>query len=278
MIRRLLVNASSLLVAVALTAAMLAWSAQASPASAATCTASAGTTAAPRGNITAWPGWRQIFVDDFNRCDLGSSWGKYSGQPGGNPHSWWDPSQVSVSDGKLRLGSTLQNGRWLTGGVSNHTVAQQYGKWEMRFRVDKSDEVSFHLLLWPKNEVWPPEIDFLESVDGTRATASAAVHYRNTNGSQGRVMQGVSGDFSRWNVVGVEWGPGIVRMTMNGKIWSEWSDGRVPATPMWLGVQLEAGACQRIAEWNLGTTCPRAGTPSNAAMEVDWVNVYAPGW
>jgi beta-glucanase (GH16 family) len=274
---RLASISNRLLLTVALFAGLLVFS-DAAPARAANCTGVTGTTNAPVGNLTAWPGWRQIFVDNFNRCDLGTSWGKYSGQPGGNPNSTWDPSQVTLSDGKMRLGSEKRNGNWITGGVSNHKNAQLYGKWEMRFRVDKSDEVSFHLLLWPKNEIWPPEIDFLESVDGTRATASAAVHYREPNGTQGRVMQGVTGDFSKWNVVGVEWGPGIIRATMNGRIWTEIASPLVPATPMWLGIQLEAGACQRLAEWNLGQQCPRAGTLPNGAMEVDWVTVYAPGW
>lgn len=250
------------------------WSATARAAS---CVGGADNTSAPNTFISDWPTWKPIFSDNFDRCTLGPQYGIYSGQPGGNPNSQWSPSMVTMSDGMLHLNASQVSGKWVTGGVSLHTVSQLYGKWEVRFRIQKSDEVSFHLLLWPQNGSWPPEIDFLESTDGTRQTASAAVHYIDYNGSQGRVMQGVTGDFTKWTVAGVEWGPGTVRATLNGKVWATVTDPRVPATPMWLAMQTEAGACQRNSQWGL-PPCPRAGTPSTMSMDIDWVSVYKPGW
>lgn len=238
------------------------------------CVGGADTTRAPRGDIA--PYWRQTFVDDFDRCDLGPEWKPYSGQPGGNPNSMWDPSRVRVDDGILHLDADRRDGRWITGGVSNSPVTQQYGRWEVRFRVSRSDEIGFYLLLWPFDDRWPPEIGFLESIDGTRTAASGAMHYTERDGSQGRQMRAVRGDFSRWTIATVEWIPGHIRMRINGETWWRISDARVPATPMWLALQTEAGACARAQEWNLPMRCPRAGTPDTSSMEVDWVSVWTP--
>ncbi len=243
--------------------------------------ASSGTKPAPVGNISTWPKWRQIFIDNFDRCSLGGDWGPYYGAPGGNSASWWDPSMVRLDGGKLQLRAQQVDGRWLTGGVSNFTRAQQYGKWEMRFRADKSDEISFHLLLWPKNEIWPPEIDIAETVDGNRKSMSAFVHWNTPTDGFGQGQADITGDFSNWNTVGVEWGPGIVRGTLNGRVWTTFESAtKVPATPMWLGLQTESGgACARKVAWGgVGGSCPSAGTPAVSNVEIDWVSVYAPGW
>ncbi|WP_083835880.1 glycoside hydrolase family 16 protein [Gordonia otitidis] len=237
----------------------------------------AGTTSAPATEIRAWPGWKPALVDDFNRCVLGPNWSSYSGKPGGNPNSEWSPSMVSVSGGMLHLSAQQQNGKWFTGGVANIGNAQSYGRWDVRFRIPASDEISFHMLLWPKDNVWPPEIDFLESTDGTRRSASSALHYRNADGSQGKIMKSVLGDFTNWNIATVEWGPGAIRLSLNGKPWQVIQDKRVPSVPMWLAMQIESGACQRNKEWGL-SPCPRAGTPHELAMDVDWVTVYKPSW
>lgn len=220
--------------------------------------------------------WTRTFVDDFNRCGLGPNWGAYSGTPGGNPASQWSPSMVGVSGGMLHLRAAARNGRWLTGGVANITRPQLYGKWEVRFRVQSSDEVSFHLLLWPAANVWPPEIDFLESNDGTRRSASSAVHYWGVDGSKQKIMRSVTGNFSQWTRVGVEWLPGQVRYLINGRVWATVSGALMsPTIPMWLAMQIESGACQQNAQWGI-TPCPRAGTPPAMQMDVDWATVSAP--
>ncbi|WP_082965609.1 glycoside hydrolase family 16 protein [Gordonia sp. 852002-51296_SCH5728562-b] len=237
----------------------------------------ADNTPAPDKDITEWPGWKPVLTDNFDRCVLGPDWSAYAGKPGGNPSSQWSTSMVTVSNGMLHLGARQENGHWLTGGVANVTRPQTYGRWAVRFRIPASDEISFHLLLWPQDNSWPPEIDVLESTDGTRRTSSAALHYRNRDGTQGRIMHDVTGDFTQWNVAAVEWGPGAIRLSLNGKPWQMIRDARVPAVPMWLAMQIESAACQRNAQWGL-PPCPRAGTPPELAMDVDWVSVYKPSW
>ena len=234
-----------------------------------------GGKALPQGDLQ---GWKQIFSDDFDDCDLGSDWGTYSGQPGGNPNSTWDDSMVQVDDGLLNLNSQRTDAGWITGGVSNYPVTQQYGRWEIRMRADNSDDISYHILLWPQNEKWPPEIDFAESVSGTRDEMSAFLHWVDDTGSNDKQGVSTGGDFSEWHTVGVEWGPGIVRYLLDGKVWAEaHSEAMVPNVPMWLGLQAEAGACERRADWGM-TPCAEASEqrPDTVAVQVDWVTVYAP--
>ncbi|OFV73536.1 glycoside hydrolase family 16 protein [Rhodococcus erythropolis] len=227
---------------------------------------------APQGDI---PGWRQIFRDDFTNPTLGGQWSRYSGTPGGDPYSQWSPQQVHVEDGMLTLESTKLGGRTVTGGVSNWPRAQKYGKWDVRFRADASDDVTFHFLLWPQNEQWPPEIDFAESFGGPRQHLDAFVHWVDAQGIHRKNQQSVSGDFTQWNTVGVEWVPGEIRYTLNGAVWGVERGDRVPDLPMWLGLQAQAGGCEKAVE-NVLPGCPVAGSPASTKIEIDWVSVYAP--
>jgi beta-glucanase (GH16 family) len=224
--------------------------------------------------------WELLFSDDFDRDDIGDDWGVYSGSPGGDPYSQWDPGQVRVADGLLTLhGSQDDDGQWLTGGVSNWPVSQTYGKWEVRFRADPSDEITFHFLLWPKSDEWPPEIDFLEDFGGDRTEVSSFLHYRESDGDRNRKQWQLSGtDFSQWHTAGVEWMPGSVKFLVDGEVWAETSDqqaGIVPDEPMWLGLQAQSGGCQRKIDYGY-PDCPVIGVPDTADVQIDWVAVYAP--
>ncbi|MBF4481474.1 Glycosyl hydrolases family 16 [Rhodococcus rhodochrous J3] len=235
----------------------------------------AGGVPMPSGNL---PGWTQIFTDDFDRCELGDSWGTYSGQPGGNPLGEWNHSMVSVDGDVLELRSERTDSGWVSGGVSNFPVAQTYGRWEIRMRADVSDDISYHMLLWPQDEQWPPEIDFAESVDGHREEMSAFLHWKKPNGERDKHGVSIAGDFSDWHTVGVEWGPGIVRYLLDGKVWAEaHSDEMVPDVPMWLGMQAEGGSCERRVDWGLEPCSEDSDLRADeVSVEIDWVTVYEP--
>lgn len=228
--------------------------------------------AAPVGDL---PGWRQIYVDEFDGTDLDDNWGRYSGQPSGDPYSWWEPSHVQVDDSLLTLSAYREQGRWVAGGVSNHGVAQTYGRWDVRFRVDASDEMTLHFLLWPKGGGWPPEIDFLENAGGDRTEGSGSVIYREGAGGRGREHRSVVSDFTQWHTVGVEWMPGSVVYTLDGQEWGSVTGDVVPAQPMWMALQAQVGGCQRKADYG-DFRCPVVGSPDVANVQIDWVAVYAP--
>jgi beta-glucanase (GH16 family) len=212
------------------------------------------------------PGWRQVYADDFTGSSLGPGWGAYSGRPGSDPYTMWSPSQVAVQDGVLTLRGQKRNGQWVTGGVSNHTVTQTYGKWEVRFRIDPSDDLTYALLLWPNMPVWPPEIDFAEDGGGARRSTVATLHH----GRNAKVAREVDADFSQWHTVGVEWVPGQLTYTLDGRPWTTVASSAVPDIPMWLAIQAQGGGCEKHPG-----RCPVAGSPAAPALQVDWVVVYA---
>jgi beta-glucanase (GH16 family) len=228
---------------------------------------------APGGAAQGPSPWKVVFRDDFSRSlDLGS-WGRYSGQPGGDPGGWWDPSHVVVRGGRLRLETYRDprfGNRWVSGGLSSsHAVRQRYGRYDVRFRMDRGVGVAGIALLWPVRDVWPPEIDFAETggIRHRRDEISATLHYGADNDQLQRTL---SVDVSRWHVMGVRWTPGQLVYTIDGRAWSVIRSPDVPAERMELDLQTQAGTCGD--RW---APCPDATTPAKVAMEVDWVRIYA---
>jgi beta-glucanase (GH16 family) len=96
---------------------------------------------------------------------------------------------------------------------------------------------------------------------------TATLHYSPEN----RLIQRkVYADFTRWHTMGVEWTPGRLAYTLDGRRWATVTSRHVPSEPMELAIQAQAGTCgDRYAP------CPDASTPRRVALEVDWVKTYA---
>jgi beta-glucanase (GH16 family) len=224
----------------------------------------------PVGNI---PGWRQVFTDNFDGSKPDSSkWYVYSGRPGGDPGGQFDPSHVTVSDGMLVISAyrnPADGGRWVTGGVSSGAgLVQTYGKYLVRFRLDPGVGVTHALLLWPADNAWPPEIDFSEG-NGSGATGMfATVHYGKQNWQETASLPHVN--LSQWHTLGVQWTPGRLQYTIDGRIWDTMEGNFVPHVPMVLDLQTQTWPCDSWAR------CPNASTPPVVRMYVDWVVAYAP--
>jgi beta-glucanase (GH16 family) len=219
--------------------------------------------------------WRRVFFDDFAHGLKSSWWGRYSGQPAGDPGGWWDPSHVVVKHGILNLVTYRDprfGGRWVSGGVSSApALKQRFGKYEVRFRVDGGKGVAAVLLLFPSYGGWPPEIDFAESGGETdrRPTMAATLHY-GLRPNERIIQRIVHGDFTRWHTMGVEWTPGQLAYTLDGRRWAVVRSSHVPNQRMELDVQAQTGTCgDRYAP------CPDASTPGVVTLQVDYVTVYA---
>jgi beta-glucanase (GH16 family) len=216
--------------------------------------------------------WKQVYVENFSGSGLSSGWGAYSGSIPSMPGGRWDPSHVEVADGKLRLLTSKVNGQWTSGGVMNSVQARTtYGKYLVRFRMDKAPGVKYALLLWPASGEWPMdgEIDFAEDGGGSRGSTSGTMHWGTTSNHQ-QVQRRVSANFSNWHTVGVEWTPSKLVYTLDGKAWGTVKSPYAPTKPMNLALQTEAGSC------NTWMTCVNSSTPQTTALEVDWVAVYRP--
>jgi beta-glucanase (GH16 family) len=223
----------------------------------------------PRGDI---PGWHQVFADNFNgRTLTRSTWHVYSGQPGGDPAGWFDPSHVTVSNGMLVISGyreVADRDRWATGGVSTiRSFAQTYGKYLVRFRLEGVG-IGHTLLLIPADGSWPPELDFSEDNGSGRSSTLATLHYGPRNY---KIYRRTPVYLTQWHTLGVQWTPRTILFTLDGRIWSTITGSAVPTVPMALALQTQAWPC--TGTWG---RCPNASTPRVVRMYVDWVVAYAP--
>jgi hypothetical protein len=216
-------------------------------------------------------GWTRAYAEEFSGTELGAGWFKYSGAIPSMPGGTWSPSHVQVTQGRLRLLTARVNDQWTSGGVMNNVQARTtYGKYLVRFRMDKANGVKYALLLWPESEQWPMdgEIDFAEDGGGDRSATTATVIWGQDSASREQIQRKVTADFSSWHTVGVEWTPGQLVYTLDDTPWATVQTQNVPSKPMDLALQTEAGSCN---EW---ITCLDSTTPATTTLEVDWVAVY----
>jgi beta-glucanase (GH16 family) len=230
------------------------------------------TTGGSGSGPTAGTGWNQTFFDDFTGTSLSPAWGKYLGAIPSMPGGTWAGDQVQVRDGKLRLLSSKSGGRWTSGGVgTTGQGARTYGKYLVRFRMDKAPGVKYALLLWPSSGQWPMdgEIDFAEDSGGNRSGTAGTLIWGSSASSRQQEQKHAVADFSQWHTVGVEWSPGKVVFTLDGKAYGTVENAHAPSKPMNLALQTEAGSC---GQW---MTCADSTTPAVTALEVDWVAMYS---
>jgi beta-glucanase (GH16 family) len=217
------------------------------------------------------PGFHQTFTDDFVGDALNDQWFSYDGQPAGDKAGWFMPSHVSVGNGLLTItGSKEQTPNGLlyaTGGVSNHNVfAQKYGRFDVRFRMDKGVGIAYALLLWPSSQQWPPELDVIEDNGHDRQTTSATLHY---DRDDKKIQRQTRADFTQWHTATLEWTPGRLVYRLDGRVWATIDSPHVPNEPMDLALQTQAWGCGGTWE-----ACPNSTTPPVVNLEVDWVSLY----
>jgi len=231
----------------------------------------------PTGNPA---GWTLKFADNFQGTTLGPGWGTYEGEPGGDPGGWWDPSHVVVANNMLQLqcyvdpthaNPSNKNG-YVCGGVgSANAVIQEYGQYQVRFRVDKGDGIGYVALLWPSYTSWPPEIDFAEDGGGDRSETTATWHCGSNGNDNCQKQANLDLDFSQWHTLGVQWTPTSLVYTVDGSTWATMTGPNIPDVAMEMDLQMQAGVCG-----DPYTPCPDATTPSRVNMDVDWVVAYQP--
>src|SRR5689334_16937034 len=74
-------------------------------------------------------------------------WGKYEGQPGGNPYGYWKASHVQAYNGSALIRGYGDGGRYVTGGMMLNSIAQTYGKYVVRAKFDRSVSIQHAMLL-----------------------------------------------------------------------------------------------------------------------------------
>jgi hypothetical protein len=145
----------------------------------------------------------------------------------------------------------------VTRGVgSRHT--QVFGEYQWCMRTDAMPGTSTIVLLWPKDDRWPPEIDFFESRGNTK-WYTMTLHYESSHRHLEVHKNVVTEDAARWNVYTAVWRPREIQIREDGVIVSTIVSSHVPVIPMRLDFQTQAVKANA-----------RAG-----ASDIGWVVEYA---
>ncbi len=213
------------------------------------------------------PKWHSVFSGNFDSGFSSKIWTRYNGVPTCCSTTRWSRSHLVAKGGVMQLQDYRESGRWVSAGMSmGRSLNQTYGKWSVRFRMDRGMGVGMCIALWPKSG-WPPEIDFAEesSQYGNRHVQTGTLHYGPHN-SQNHAQ--VTSDFSKWHVMSVEWTPRKLVYLIDGRRWHTITGSIVPHQPMHL-----------IIQTHVGSNGQSGGMPSTALkghvdLHIDWVHVF----
>lgn len=213
--------------------------------------------------------FQPYYYSNFNSPLSSSWWTVYSGRPRCCSSTIWSPTHVHVANGVLTLDTSRDpnfGDHWVSAGVSmGRSLNMTYGQWLVRFRMTRGAGVGECMALWP-HVGWPPEIDFAEESSrygATRSAMTATLHYSSHNDE---IHNHVSGDFSQWHTLGVDWLPGRIVYLLDGRTWATVTQ-HVPSQLMHLIIQTGVGSN--------GSTgvMPNSTTPAHVDLQIDWVVV-----
>jgi hypothetical protein len=199
------------------------------------------------------------YCTQFSGRSIPAGWMRFSGVPGGDPSGLFVPSHVTVANGYLTIIASQDpaaGGTWATGGICQCAAPRLYGAFFVHSRVTSAgpDEID---LLWPSARVWPPEVDFNESVAESSST-TWSVHWGATN----HAVHGYTAvNLTQWHTFGVIWTPTSLVFTVDGRVWGDDTVGaQIPHQAMTLDISQQT-FCGEHRE------CPTRPV----AMHVDWV-------
>jgi beta-glucanase (GH16 family) len=235
------------------------------------------------------PGWRQLFVDDFDvdvplgsfPSAVSSKWGAYSypSKDTSRRGTYWPQKVVSVDGGVLTKHVHFENGTPLVAALTpkvpgSSSFGQRYGRYEVRFRADRlTPGYKVAWMLWPDSgtnitgavggggngEINWPEMDLNDS------HVWGFVHHMNATVGSDQDWFKAPIDIRQWHTYTIEWSPGLVRFLLDGSEVGRTTE-RIPSTPMHWVLQTETSI----------KTAPAAGAQIN--LMIDYVAAwgYAP--
>lgn len=229
-------------------------------------------------NQAAIDGWQIDYFEGFDSSIKQTKWVQYG---------WSDPAvghgcmgvmsqrNSFTRDGKLVIRTQYENGQWSTGGAGSGDVfTASRGRWEVRAKFPKAKGVGYAFLLWPKDEGWPPEIDFAEGrVNGPRVEAT---YHWDSDNKQRQVFLD-NHDMNGWHTYGVIVEKDHIIFTLDGKEWGRINHPNVTDKQMFLGVQAGAMNPNGINKHTetVDSGVPNPLTPAVADIEIDYVAHYA---
>jgi hypothetical protein len=229
-----------------------------------TAVASSGT-AAPAADL---PGWHLTLSQDFTTdAALGSfsrtypGWSGYDGGKDTSRNGTYDSaSVVSVQNGVVDEYLHPSGGGARVAALTPPMSGQTYGRYSVRFRADQVPGYKIAWLLWPTSENWSQgELDFPEAdLDGSIAGFSHTIGSPSSNAW----AMDTNATMDSWHTATLEWSPGQLTYTLDGKSWTSTNTRGIPTDPMRWVLQTET---------SLGGDVPTAG----AHVYVDWVAAWS---
>lgn len=214
-------------------------------------------------------GYTRIYCNDFPGTTLPKGWDTFSGAPKGDPDSMFARWHVRIRSGILRLNTyrdPLEKYKWVTGGVCDCGLARAYGAYFVRARIT-APGASAIALLWPKNNEWPPEVDFLETWQ--QPTLSTSTDHFPIPGNPGdhKVQKRLHINLMTWRTWGVTWTPTSIKFTVGTyNYWTITNRAEIPHLEMTLDLQQQSWCGIFLG-----------GCPVHASsMLIDWVTVFIP--
>jgi hypothetical protein len=216
-------------------------------------------------------GYTRTYCNDFSGAVLPKGWDTFAGQPKGDPDSVFERWHVRVRAGILRINTyrdPLLKWKWVTGGVCQCGLARTYGAYYVRSRITAAG-ASAIALLWPRNNAWPPEIDFLETWQQPTSSTSTLHYPIPGNPGDHKVQKKVKINMTAWHTWGVTWTPREIKFTVGTyTYWTISDPAEIPRIGMTLDLQQESWCGVFIG-----------GCPVHASsFLVDWVAEFVPNW
>jgi|GEM_PF-2750429 len=226
----------------------------------------------PAVNAGAGSGWVLEWEDGFNggAIDAGS-WNIVSAAPyKNNELQTYRASNVSVSDGCLRIISSVEKKKYYSGQVSTENKKLfKYGKIEIRAKLPSGKGIFPAFWLVPQSGRRYPEIDIVEYLGKEPGSIWNVFHYPTPGGHETCFYQVKGKRFdTRFHVYTIEWLPGSLKWFIDGAETFSVKN-HVPDEKMFLIINTAVGG-----DW--------PGDPGNSKkfprrMLIDYVRYYKNG-
>jgi len=223
---------------------------------------SAGTSPLATETFAGLTGYHQSSSVAFPGTTVPKGWKVFSGPIHGDAGAYYDARFVSVANGMLTIKtdySARNHGGWASGGLCQCGVQHTSGAYFVRTQTIGSGPEDI-AMLWPTNDKWPPEVEFLES--DTPSTGRAAVYWS----KQHHVATFYFGNVNhqQWHTWGVVWTASKVTFVLDGHAWAQVTNRHaIPTQPLRLDLEQQTYCALHFA-------CPSAPMHTNVA----WVAEY----
>ena len=222
-------------------------------------------------------GWNIDYFEGFDASLEELGWEHYGwGNPevGHGAMGVMSDKNTFVRDGELIVRTEYKDGKWHAGGTSTEKVfSASRGRWEVRAKFPRAKGIGYAFLLWPKDQGWPPEIDFAEGrVNGPEIMGT--YHWDSDDKQDHKFVD--HEDMGGWHTYGAIVEQDHIIFTLDGKEWGRIDQPNITDTQMFCGFQ--TGAMDPNGKESHTETVdggvPGDLTPQVSDIQIDYVAHY----